>query len=94
VIAGVRPISPPTRSGLNWRLLDPRGGVVFEAAIFSDQASLDLELDGTSTLEVFDNDDRVGIYSFLVNRTTRADVTGDCVVGFDDVLEVLAAWTQ
>lgn len=79
-------------NGLNWRLLDPRGGVVFQAAIFADQPSLELAFDGTYVLEVYDNGDQVGTYSFLVNRTTRADVTGDCVIGFDDVLAVLAGW--
>jgi hypothetical protein len=77
---------------LRWRLLDPEGGQLFSSAIFSDQSSLPLELDGTYTLEVFGAADGVGTYAFVVNRTTRADITGDCVVGFDDLLALLAAW--
>ncbi len=77
---------------LRWRLLDPEGAELFDVGIISDQPSLPLRLDGTYVLEVYDNVDAVGTYSLVVNLTGPADVTADCIVGFDDLLAVLSSF--
>ena len=79
-------------AGLNWRLLNPSGDIVWQSGISTDHADTVLDDTGPYVIEVFDLGDLTGTYSFIVTGNSPADLNDDCLVGFNDLLILLAAW--
>ena len=79
-------------NGIIWRLRDPNGVTQFVSTFFVNHPDVFITTSGEYVLDVFGDGDETSTYAFIVTENSAADLDDDCLVDFDDLVALIAAW--